>query len=97
MSTSALVKEHLEDCIFPMLAKSCVFAKELGIKDQVLARRLRAEGTTWKTLVSEETAKRIRQLRRDGISEPDIAEELGYETFGGYVKACKKMFAREHA
>jgi branched-subunit amino acid aminotransferase/4-amino-4-deoxychorismate lyase len=78
MNYTELAREHIADLIKPALARSSVFAAELGISTVSLRRKLRAEGTSWEEILRAEIDSRILELERHGVRLKDIADELGY-------------------
>ena len=82
-------REHLEDCIRPVIARCDVFASELGIPGSTLRRRLQEEGTSWARLQQEEIARRVDDLRARGMPESAIAFDLGYESYDSFARASR--------
>jgi len=78
MTHTDKVREHLEDCIYPVLARAEVFAQELGISKNTLRRRLEEEGTSWAKLYKAEIHKRIVDACNANMSAEEINAQLGY-------------------
>jgi AraC-like DNA-binding protein len=87
MNYTELAREHVADLIKPALARSSVFAAELGISPVSLRRKLRAEGTSWEEILRAEIDSRILELERHGVRLKDIADELGYSTWQSAQRA----------
>jgi AraC-like DNA-binding protein len=78
MTYTEMTREHLEDCIYPVLAKIQVFAQELGISETTLRKRLRQEGTSWADLSRDEIRRRIIDGCNENLSSVEINNRLGY-------------------
>lgn len=83
-------REHLADCLRPALARMEVFASELSVYPHTLQNNLRAEGTTWRDLLRAEVLSQVSELRAQGVSEKDIADELGYYDLTSYRRALRR-------
>ena len=94
MTYTQRTREHIADLIRPALAEARVFAAELGISAVSLRRHLHDEGTSWSHLLQAEILWRATNLRSQGVSERDIAEELGYSDVANYSRAMRNMSRR---
>ncbi len=80
MTLSDQVREHLDDTLYPAIARANVFRSEVGISRSDMFRILRSEGTSWHALLKSEIAKRIHAMREEGMTTHEIAEAIGYES-----------------
>ncbi|MBE0595152.1 MAG: AraC family transcriptional regulator [Gemmatimonadales bacterium] len=68
-------------------------ARLLNTSDRTLKRRLRDEGTTFRTLLAERRAAMAEELLRDGsLSITEIAERLGFADLSTFSQAFKRWF-----
>jgi len=95
MTYTEKVREHMEDCIYPVLARAEVFAQELGISETTLRRRLEKEGTTWTALYKAEIHKRIVKACNANMSAEEMNAQLGYSDIGA-MHRVKREAMREH-
>lgn len=67
------------------------FARYMNMSPRTLNRRLTAEGTSYRDLVSSILKiKAIHLLRTTNLSSDEIAEELGYSTLAHFYRAFKR-------
>ncbi len=68
-------------------------ARELGLSERTLHRRLQDEGTTFNALV-ESTRQRLadQYLRTNGVSLSQVAYMLGFADQSTFFRACKRWF-----
>ncbi len=83
------VEEHLEDCIFPVLARAHICAAIMGMSESTFRKGLMAEGTTWTRLYQFEILRRDRRYRNQGMSKEEITDLLGYGHVSDYVRGMK--------
>ncbi|MBR9910675.1 MAG: AraC family transcriptional regulator [Gammaproteobacteria bacterium] len=68
-------------------------AKLLNVSPRTLIRRLKAEGTTFNTLIeARRKAQAVRLLASPGISVEAISLELGYDHAANFRRAFKRWF-----
>lgn len=78
MTLTEQVQEHLDDCIYPVLARVEVFCMIIGMSESALRRKLRQEGTSWTELYNAEIQKRLLSMIQQGIPQQEMAKDLGY-------------------
>jgi AraC-like DNA-binding protein len=68
-------------------------ARLTGVSRRTLVRRLAEAGVGYRALVDAELRNRAERLLRDGgLTQAQIAEELGYTDPGSFSRACRRWF-----
>ncbi len=68
-------------------------ARLMGVSSRTLARRLRAEGTGYRSLVETRRRSRVEALLRDPtLTIAEVAYAVGYEDAANFGRACRRWF-----
>lgn len=87
--------QQVERTLEPLLASGPVrideVARELGLSRQTLYRRLKAEGTTFATLLDRLRCRlALRLIRREGLPVKEAAWRLGFSDPASFSRAFKR-------
>jgi len=90
------VKERIERLLSRLDSPRARFddtARELGLSQRTLTRRLARLGVTFRELVDAELKFRTRRWLDDGtLSHAEIAERLGFSEMTSFNRACRRWF-----
>jgi AraC-like DNA-binding protein len=95
-SNVSALRTRVENAIAPMLphreASASAVARQLGMSERTLARRLKAEGTTFEKILDELRRElAIRYLAERDLPMSQIAWLLGYNSPSALTHACRRL------